>query len=72
MNHEVKTLEQRRAALQWYVERCLKKGFSIQSRSATTAELYKPAGFPAFLRREQTKYVQVDQHGRVYVRTSQY
>lgn len=62
----------RRATLESYVQRRLKRGFQIVSRSDTTAELHKPAKFPAFLRREQTIYVDVDEQGRLFIHKSEY
>lgn len=65
-------IEDRSNALAWYVERCIKKGFAVVSRSDVSAELHKPAGFPALLRPAQTRYVIVDDFGCITVRKKGY
>jgi hypothetical protein len=69
--HDI-TLEQRHAALLEFIEHRLKQGFFIVSQSETSAELYKPPGFPAFLHKEESLYVVVDESGRLWVEKSNY
>ena len=59
---------ERQDALTRFLERYIKRGYTIVSRSPTTAELYKPARFPAFLFREQTLYIDIEKTGSIYVR----
>ncbi|HZQ09008.1 MAG TPA: hypothetical protein VFD70_20695 [Anaerolineae bacterium] len=62
------SLEERKQVFERFLERYAKRGFQIISRSPISAELYKPAGFPAWLFKEQTLYVDIDEQGRIYVR----
>ncbi len=66
------SLEQRRARIERFIARRIKEGFKVVSRSDVTAELVKPAGFPAFLRKEKTLYVDIDEQGRLWVRKATY
>ncbi len=72
MNAQAKTLKQRRAALTWYLARQIPKGFRIVSITSTTAELFRPERFPAFLRKDKSCYVDVDEQGRIWVLKSNY
>lgn len=67
-----KSMDQRRAALAWYIQRRQRKGFQVVSCSETTAELRRPACFPAFLRKEEVVYIDVDQRARIWVRKYNY
>lgn len=61
------SLDEREAKLTRYLEKYLRRGFTIVSRSPTTAELYKPARFPAWLFPEQTLYIDIEETGWIYV-----
>jgi hypothetical protein len=60
--------EERQEALTRFLVKYAKRGYTLVSRSPTTAELYKPARFPNFLFHEQTLYIDIDERGWVYVR----
>ncbi len=62
------SLKERQSAFERFLERYAKRGFQIISRSPISAELYKPAGFPTWLFKEQTLYADIDEQGRIYVR----
>lgn len=72
MLDQFRPVEDRRAALEWYIDRRRKKGFKVVSQTDITAELYKPPQFPEFLRKEQTIFVNVDEHAVVWVRRVHY
>lgn len=59
---------ERQDALSRFLERYLKRGYKIVSRSPTTAELCKPARFPEWLFREKTLYIDIQDSGWIYVR----
>lgn len=65
-------VEQRHAVLVRYIEHRRLEGFRIISQSETSAELHKLAGFPAFLHKEQSLYIVVDENGRIWVRKANY
>jgi len=72
MLHESKSLDHRRITLEGYIARRLNEGFRVVSQGDTSAELYRPAGFPAFLRKPQSIYVQVDEQARLWLRKTNY
>ncbi len=61
--------DERSEALTKFLIKYHKRGFQLLSRSPTTAELYKPARFPDWLFREESRYVYIDERGVIYVRT---
>jgi hypothetical protein len=61
------SLDEREEALTRFLEKYARRGFKVVSRTATTAELFKPARFPEWLFPEQTRYVDIDEIGRIYV-----
>lgn len=68
MNPVMMSLEEREQALARFLEKYLQRGFRVVSHGPTTAELYKPARFPAWLFPEQTLYVDIEESGWIYVR----
>ena len=60
---------ERKEALSKFLEKYYKRGFQLVSRTETTAELFKPARFPGWLFREETRYVDIDELGVIYVRS---
>jgi hypothetical protein len=60
-------LERRTRALDQFVQNYLTRGYKLNSRTATTAELYRPARYPAWLFREKTVFVAIDEIGRIYL-----
>jgi len=61
------SLPERQEALERFLQKYLRRGYQIISHTPTTAELYKPARFPAWLFPEQTRYIDIDDEGRIYV-----
>jgi hypothetical protein len=68
MNPAPLSPDEREEALTRFLERYFRRGFTITSRTPTTAELYKPSRFPALLFHEQTLYIDIDDTGMIYVR----
>lgn len=62
--------DERKEALTKFLDKYYRRGFQLVSRSPTTAELYKPARFPGWLFREETRYIDIDETGVIYVRTA--
>ncbi len=60
--------DERQEALSRFIEKHYTREYRVISRSATTAELYRPARFPSWLFPEQTLYLDIDEKGWVYVR----
>lgn len=60
-------LEIRKKAFDHFIETYLQRGFVVNSRGPTTAELYRPARFPHWLFKEQTLFVDIDEFGRIYI-----
>lgn len=60
-------LERRKRALDQFVENYLTQGYKLNSRTATTAELFRPARFPTWLFREKTLFVAIDEIGWIYL-----
>jgi hypothetical protein len=67
MESNPSSLDQKSDILEQFVARQIKRGYQVVSHSVSSAELYKPAGFPAFLAKETTLYVIVDESGRLFV-----
>lgn len=61
------SLQERQEALERFLQKYLRRGYQIISHTPTTAEIYKPAHFPAWVFREQTRYIDIDETGRIYV-----
>jgi len=72
MIEEPKPIEQRRAVLERFISQRVKRGYRIVTLCDTSAELYKPAGFPSFLRQAKTLFVGVDEHAKLWVRKTTY
>lgn len=64
--------EERDAALDRFLEKYKKRGFTCVSRTATSAELHKPARFPRWLFPEQNRIVVIDEDGSIYVEKVRY
>lgn len=62
------SLEERNIVLSRFLRKYLQRGFTIVTRTPTTAELYKPARFPAWLFPEKTIFVDIEETGSIYVR----
>ena len=63
------SLDERNIALTHFLRKYSKRGFQIVTRTETTAELHKPARFPSWLFHEETRYVDIDATGVIYVRS---
>lgn len=68
MNPVPLSLDERQEALVRFLRKYKKRGFRVVSQGPTTAELYRPARFPAWLFPEQTLYLDIDPTGWIYVR----
>lgn len=71
MIDEPTPIEKRRAALNRFIAQRIKRGYRVVSLGDTAAELFKPAGFPYFLRKDKTLFVVVDEKGKLWVRKRQ-
>lgn len=68
MNPAQLSPDERKEALTRFLARYKKRGFEIVLRTPTSAELYKPSHFPAWLFHEQTLYIDIEPSGRIFVR----
>lgn len=70
MQRQVLSPDERQHILEKFIEKYLARGYRLISHSPTTAELFKPEAFPAFLNKEQNLFVDIDEYGRIFVRKS--
>lgn len=62
------SLDERTKLLARFLRRYTQRGFTIVTRTGTTAELFRPARFPDWLFREQSVFIDIDETGTIYKR----
>lgn len=67
MNSTQFSSDERVTTLSQCLDQYLKRGFQITRQSNRTAELYKPARFPGWFFREERRFLDVDEQGRIHV-----
>ncbi|TAH52573.1 MAG: hypothetical protein EYC68_07335 [Chloroflexota bacterium] len=67
MDSTAMSLTEREDVLTRYLEKYLKRGYIVISRSPTSAELNRPARFPARLFPEKIRFIEIDDFGEIHV-----
>lgn len=67
MNSATLSPEERHATLSRFLAKYAKRGFEVVERNSTSAELHKPARFPAVFFPSETLYIEVEPNGKIWI-----